>query len=199
MQKDINKPYNNKETIKLNQKNILLEMILYTISGVFLCSLTGFMLLGSRIFVYKDPAFQFVAFGIYGSITFAFIKFRTLRDVIFVSIIIILLDLFIFQIRTPMTIFVRILYFTLLILSIFYYHNISKKFMSNLKLGKFIFLGGLYALCFGLMLLILSLIFKDSPAKSLIESQITFSLFIGSGLGLGFELYEILRSKIQNF
>ena len=71
--------------------------------------------------------------------------------------------------------------------------------MSNLKFGKFIFLGGLYALCFGLMLLILSIIFKDSPAKSLIESQITFSLFIGSGLGLGFELYEILRSKIHNF
>lgn len=162
--------------------------------GALACIIVGFLFLGGRIFHTYHPAFQFTVYGISGSLLYALLQFRNIRDFIFVLIFWVVLDLILFRITSFPIIVVRILYILMVGLAIYIYHLFANLTIKKSFILKPVFLAGLLPILFLPIQLLVS-IFKNNPESEIrveIDYQTIFGLLIGFGLGIGFELFNVL-------
>ncbi len=166
--------------------------------GALTCIIIGFLFLGTRVFHPHDPAFQFTVYGISGSLLYAVLQFRNIRDFIFVWIFLVALDLILFRVSSFPIIVIRILYIFMIALAIYIYHLFANLTIKKSFVLKPVFLAGLLAILFLAIMLVMS-IFLNKPEirslpemRALIEGQTFFGLLIGFGLGIGFELFNVL-------
>jgi len=162
------------------------------VSGTLLCIIIGLLFLGIRIFHPRDPAFQFTIYGLSGSLLYAILQLRNFRNFIYACIFLVVFILVLFRVTSIPIIVSRFLYIAAVAFSVYIYHISTGTSLKDLFLVKPVFLAGLFAIQFLILMLVTGLFIREPDIRFVIEGQTFFGLLIGFGMGLGFELAEIL-------
>jgi len=172
----------------------LKSFILLMVFGVITCIIFGVIFFGVNVFNLKSPLFQFVSFGIIGSVSFALFQFDRYRDAAFVSI---LLFLIIFLVTGGRFLFTHFLYFLGVVISILLFSTLIYQKLEHLKYIRPLVLSGIFSISFVVITLILALIYYPGIDKINLFRNMPVGFLIGLGLGVGFELSEIIAPRIK--
>ncbi len=164
-----------------------------TIFGALGSIIIGNLISQNSIFNIKSPAFQFVAFGIFGSFFFALIEYETLKNQLLGAIVLLVENVVLFSDKN--------ISFILLLRDVFYLGSLflSLKFYkyfidSNLRIPYYVRSFTL-AVIFGILNTItISLLFLLNTKGGLPHLGFIYfiaknALFIGLGIGLGLDFY----------
>lgn len=183
--------------MKSTESLILKQSMIISFFGMIGCMLIGYLFLGSRIFIPRDPAFQFIVYGFIGSVMFSILRFSSLRSFLFVSVLFYLIEVTIIKFGKVDIFFARFLFFWGVVGSIFIFYKFFYLNLKVLKIGKFIILGGILALANMLIVSIGGQFVSVDNLKAIIEGQAFFGLLIGSGIGLGIEIAELFGNELS--
>ena len=175
------------------------QFILLTFSGWLGSVLMGLVVVGTAIFSPHSSNFMFVSAGLYGSIFFALLKYRSLKEQVFGMIIMFFLNLVIFQGRSiSVYIVIRdIVWLVSLFLSVKLYflfiHKYSdvRHFLRSFALA---FIFGLFSSASGLILFLINV--GKFPPMDFIYIMVRYGVLIGFGIGFGVDLYLQNKDKI---
>jgi hypothetical protein len=172
------------------------EAIIHAVLGLLCCLIVGFLFAGRRVFVPMNPSFQFLVYGIAGALDFSILKFSTMRNFLFAAALLLILYVTWARIRHLDLLLWRLLQFAGIAAAIYVYHHFYESQLRKLRFGKFLALGGAVAAA-NFLLSLLLLIFVDMPeVGELVAGQTLFGFLIGSGLGIGFEIAEKLKTRL---
>jgi len=79
--------------------------------------------------------------------------------------------------------------------AIYLYHHFYETRLRELRFGKFLVLGGTVAVVNFLLAALVAPLASVEVVRLMIEHQTVYGLFIGCGLGIGFEIAEFLLTK----
>ncbi len=178
------------------KKYNILRFVFLTLSGFFFSLLLGYLFKGFDIFNFKDPGSQFLIYGFIGSVIFCTLKLTGLRNFIFVSILIFALSIVLYKITYIPLIPARLLYFASIAVSVYLYFILFENRMTGVKFGKFFALAGLIATGQLVSCLIVMPFMELAEPKLFLAAQVFYGLLIGSGIGAGFEIWDIIEEKI---
>ncbi|MBN2091775.1 hypothetical protein JW964_19325 [candidate division KSB1 bacterium] len=158
----------------------------------------GFIFKGTSIFTSTDPGFQFVVYGIAGSLLLAIIHLSTIRNFVFGILFILMAEILIFKIANIPIALIRLLYLLSLSIAIYIYYRYYHKTMQKLVFGKFIPLAALVFIA-NLLLATVVVILKRIPnPHELAVGQAFYGFLIGTGIGIGFELSGPVLNILKN-
>ena len=165
---------------------------------IFLCGflgslIIGLIFLGIRIIITTDPAFQFISYGISGSVIFALLNYSSKRNFILGTLFFLALEMVLIKIHSEL-IFARIAYFLVIVFSIYLYHTFFYKSTPQLKYIRIFALAGIVAIINVLLSAIGGLVMEAENLKAIIEGQSFFGLLIGLGLGVGIETGDLINN-----
>ncbi len=177
-------------------------IILMTFFGMVGSILLGFIFYRESIFEFSKTNFQFISIGFIGAFLFSILEYRSLRDEIYVSIIILILSLAISFEKTPFIAYVirNILYLGSLVLSINLYHQfIIRNSKIKYYLRSFIFVSIYTVLYVSSGIIIYLFNAKDGfPSQDFLYSLVVSAVLIGLGIGLGIDFFLQNRKQILN-
>lgn len=157
----------------------------------------GFIMVGLRIFTPTAPTFQFVAWGVVAAILFVIHKFSTMRNFLFATLILFLIEIIWLQATQLLLIVGRLVFYLMLAAIIHCYRELYDRRLSGLRWGKFLALGGVFGSGLLLISAVTSPFVKQMPPIDFIQTETYTGLLIGLGLGIGFEIAEgILKKRI---
>ena len=178
----------------VNQTSSVLKKSIIIFMCGFLGSLIiGYIFLGNRIINTTDPAFQFIAYGISGSIIFALLNYSSKRNFIFGTLFFLALEMVLVKIHFEL-IFARTVYFLAIVFSIYLYHTFFYKTPPQLKYIRIFALAGIVAIINVILSAIGGLVMEAENLKAIIEGQSFFGLLIGLGLGVGIETGDLINN-----
>lgn len=160
--------------------------------GTVACVLLGFMFFGLNVFNPRSPLFQFLSFGIVGSVSFALFRANRLRDAIFANVLFFLILFIASGNRFFLT---HLFYFAVVVFSVFAYSEWVYPKLQSLKLVRPLTLAGFFAICFLLVTLILTVLYHAKAMHVLPFRNMPIGFLIGLGLGIGFEISEYVIQK----
>lgn len=169
-----------------NNKNSLAIYII--ILGTFFTAILGFSFKHWSIFHTTDPGFQFIIYGICGSILMAIIHLSTIKNFIIGLFSLLLLTVILFNIRNFQLVFVRFLFLVAIALAIFIYHRYYYFNLIKLSFGKFLPLSALLFITNLILVIVVVILTKSFNIRELMIDQAGYGFFIGTGIGLGLEL-----------
>jgi len=170
--------------------NQLKKMISFMVFGSIASVLTGFIFFGRAVFFLKSPYFQFVSYGVVGSVSFALFNFKRYRDSVFVSILLFLIFYFSSHSHHFITHF---FYFLGAVFSVFIFSNWIYEKLKRMKYVRPLILAGIFSIFFVAGALILTVVYYSGTAKILSFRNMPVGFLIGLGLGMGFELSELVN------
>ena len=182
--------------MKKNDKKIT-EAAFIIVLGSFFTVLMGFLFKHSSIFTPTDPGFQFVSYGISGSILMAIIHLSDSRSFIAGVLALLLVEFIIFNMTHVGIILAHTLFMAALAGSIFVYHRYYYHKLLKLKFGRFIPLSALLFIADFILALALGLAVEEANNREFLIAQAFFGLVIGTGVGLGLELSAPLRKALK--
>ncbi|MBI3124348.1 MAG: hypothetical protein HYZ10_08080 [Ignavibacteriales bacterium] len=172
----------------------------YTVlCGFTSCLVFGLLFYGLNIFNTHDIRFQIVLFGLFGSVVYAVMNYRTSKEIIYVAFQFLIITFIVraktFSLNTLITDVVLI---TAIYIAIYYYKLFTDK-NSNLPLFfrafiLLVFFGLANVLGVVFLFLIHGSIFKISMAYLLFYIKIP--ALIGLALGIGFDFFEKYKEKL---
>ncbi len=169
------------------------KFIIFTLSGLVLTLLTGYLFFGGEILNIRQPVFGFTAYGITGSFFFGLLMVRRFRDAIFAIILLFALNLFLTHARFLVA---QFLFFSTSIIAVLIYwariygNGRSWRWMRPLSLS------GLFGVFYIGITVLLGIIYLGGVSRPL--SNLSVGFLIGLGLGLGFELGDWLVQRFLN-
>jgi hypothetical protein len=173
------------------------DAVLYSVFGLFSCLIIGYLFAEKRAFVPISPNYAFFVYGVAGAVLFSVLKFSTIRNFLYGTALLLLLFVVWARISHVGQVFVQLLQLAGIATAIYGYHRFFEAPLRELKFGKFLALGGAVA-AINFLLTLLVITFVDTPdAQQVIMIQTFFGFFIGSGLGIGFEIAEMTRAKLH--
>lgn len=173
-----------------NDNRKITEAIFIILLGSLFTMLLGYLYRGSDIFTPTDPAFQFVVYGISGSILMAIIHLSSFSNFIAGFIALLLIEFIVFNITHIGIILARILFLAALAGAIFIYHQYYYNKLVKLTFGKFIPLSALLFITNFILAVILGLavisglINAELNNREFFMGQASFGFMIGTGIGL---------------
>jgi hypothetical protein len=182
--------------MKRNDKKIT-EAVFIVVLGSLFTILLGYLYKHSSIFTPTDPGFQFVIYGISGSILMAIIHLSGTRNFIAGGFGLLLVELILFNITHVGIILARVLFFAALASAIFVYHRYYYNKLLKLKFGKFIPLSALLFIADFILAVILGLAIEELNNREFLLAQAYFGFMIGIGIGLGLELSAPIRKALK--
>ena len=174
------------------------QILLMTFFGTLGSIIIGFIFFDTIIFNYRTTGFQFIMSGVYGSLFFSLLEYKSLREQFFGIIFILILHLLIFTGKhlTINYVIRDIIYLGGLFLSITLYHQyISRN--THLKLYlRSLALVVFYGIINTLFISILQMIKTNAgfPPIGFIFNIGRISVMVALGIGLGIDFY-IQNSK----
>lgn len=170
--------------------------IISTVFAGSLCTIIlGFIFFQFRIFNVHHPLFQFVAYGIVGSVAFALFLQRSYRDAVFALILLFVLIVIVAGIYRFTLLVTHSFFFLAMVFSILFFERHFYGKMVNIKIARPIVLAGIVAVTFVLASTILRLLFYPSEGQFHFFSNMPIGFLIGLGLGIGFEVSKFLYSR----
>jgi hypothetical protein len=190
----------NKKGFEMKSDKIY-QIFLMTFFGMLGSILIGFIFFDTSVFIPKRTNFQFVTFGLYGSLFFSLLEYRDKRDRIYSIVVLFILNLIIFTGRyISIAYIIRDLFYSgALFLSIKLYHQFIKR-NSGIKLYLRSFaLVLFYGLINTVFASIVFLINANAgfPPVDFIYARARDGILIGFGIGLGIDFY--LQNKKHLF
>lgn len=174
--------------MKINFKTLFSFILFGTAASI----LSGFVFFGTNVFNLRSPLFQFLSFGVVGSVSFALFRANRLRDVIFANV---LFFLTLFIASGNRFFLTRLFYFAVVVFSVFAYSEWVYPKLQSLKLVRPLILAGFFAICFLLVTLILTVLYHTKAMHVLPFRNMPIGFLIGLGLGIGFEISEYVIQK----
>ncbi|MCX6173590.1 MAG: hypothetical protein NTZ27_02415 [Ignavibacteriales bacterium] len=175
------------------------SLLLTAVFGFVVCILLGLLFFGTAIFNFRYPVSVIVLSGFYGAIFFSVLKYQKKKEQFLTAFVILILDLLLQGKSITTKFLIRdIIFIASLLSSILCYKLFINKYNSLPLFIRSLSLPLLLGLFNILATLILILIFNPSAMKidSAIFLNAKFAAFIGLGLGIGFDLFEKLKTKI---
>jgi hypothetical protein len=164
------------------------QIIYYILLGTLCSVILGYIFAGSKIFVTYNPEFQFILYGVIGSLLLAILKFRSLKDFILVSVIIFVLELLTYRFSSVGVASGRLIFMIGVAGVIYIYHTYFEKHISGMIFGKFVILAGLMATMEIVITILAAALIYVPSFKIYLLTQSFIGLLFGAGIGLGFEL-----------
>ncbi len=165
---------------------LLYSLILF---GTFTCVLLGLIFFGFIVFNIRSPFFQFISFGIVGSVSFSLFQLNRFREAMAINT---LLFIILFLASGSEYFLTHILYFVAVIFSVYIYSIWIFQKLQSQKYLRPLILSSLFSIIFVIVTLILTFIFYSETTKILPFSNMPIGFLIGFGLGIGFEVSEYL-------
>lgn len=123
----------------MNRK-LLLKVLIIVLSGSVSYILLGIIFFGFEIFNSKSPFFQFVVFGIIGSVSFMLFNWKRYRDSIFILVLPYLFNTLLFGTKYLLT---GLLYFLAVITGSYLYSTYFFNQAKNIKTSRPLILAGI--------------------------------------------------------
>lgn len=176
-----------------NSKNILVVILF----GFFACIILGLLFYGSKIFNIHDTRFQIVLLGLFASLMFAIMKYGKKKELLYVVILFLIVTTIIRAKTVSLnSILTDIVSIVAVFISIYYYKLFIDR-NNNIPL----FLRALVLmLLFGLTnvigVIILMLIYNAEISATYLLFYSRIPALIGLALGIGFDIFEIIKDKL---
>ena len=180
----------------INKKKTTLAIYIILLGSLFTI-LLGYSFKHASIFRPTDPGFQFVIYGICGSILMALIHLSSFKNFIIGLFALLLITLMLFGITNFRIIVSRFLFLAALAAAIFIYHHYYYNKLNKMAFGKFIPLSALLSIANLFLALIISLVIKELNIRELILGQAGYGFMIGTGIGLGLELSVPIKKLVK--
>lgn len=173
-------------------KNNIKTFALTFLFGVLLCILGGYIVYGTSIFEVGTPLFQFVSFALIGSLAFYLFSIRKFY-VAGVSLAALFVGLY--YLNGQQHLIGHSFYFVTFIISIFIY---AVLIFDHLKLAWYIrpmILAAMISIFFVSNTFFLFLIYQEEVRSAAVFKNMWVGLLIGVGLGIGFEVANIIAER----
>lgn len=169
------------------------QILLMTFFGMFGSILIGFIFFNTSIFIYTLPSFQFVIGGLYGALFFSLLEYKSIKEQVFGTIFILILQIIIFTGRYLSIAYVvrDVFYLGALFLSIKLYYQFIKR---NPQI-KYYLRSFALVLFYGLInVLFISVVYIINakvgfPPIEFIYVIARDSILLGLGIGSGIDFY----------
>jgi len=180
-----------------NFKNFVITIV----CGFAACELLGLIFFRASVFVVSSNRFAFTAYGITGALVFAAMLYRNIKESLLILVIMLLLNIIIADIHIISFIIRDIVVFSCLWLSLYIYKNFFYNSLEKYKYLRAIGLGITMAILFfvaGIFLLFINVPLERISIELIIQVSSLYlqsGMLIGLGLGLGFDIAELLKNK----
>ena len=174
------------------------KIILLTFSGMLGSILIGIIFFQTHVFIYSSIYFQFIVGGLIGALFFGLLEYGSTREQIFGMLLIVILQVIIFDGRniSKAMIIRDIFYLGSLFLSVKLYHLFIKKYPGVKYYLRSLALVLIYSFVYTLFICIVYVINvrHGLPDVAIIYSIARLAVLIGLGLGIGIDFY-LLNQK----
>jgi len=178
----------------MNGKQVT-RIVITIVFGTICCTAVGASFFGSKIFNIGLPFFQFISFGLVGSVAFPLFYFKRYRDAIYVLIMLFIINIIIANLTKVSFLIIHLLYFSSVIAAIFLFSKYFFNQIANLKISRPLVLAAILALFFVLATALQWVVFARDDTPFYILGNLPIGFLVGLGLGIGFEISEIFYSK----
>ena len=175
------------------KQQILAKFIITVAMGTICCLIVGLCFFGLKVFVFKDPASQFLIVGLTGSIFYSLLKFRSVIDAILIMILLYLANLLIFG--TARFLLTRLIFFIGVSGALFVFHRYFEDKIKELKFGKFLTVASLFTIMYFVCTIVLQIIYNSANFKTELLYNLDLGFLIGLGLGIGIELSNRINTR----
>jgi hypothetical protein len=173
---------------------ILYHSMLIILLGT-ICNFTlGVLLFGWHVQEYAFQV-QFLVVGLVGSCFFAAVKFSQLKDAILLLLLLYLLYVTLFRINRLDFLLGHACFFAGVGGALYLFHTFFYTKLQKLKVGKFLVLALMIAVMYALATAIVGIFLALPDLKDEIVKNLAIGFIVGSGLGIGFELSELMYSQ----
>jgi hypothetical protein len=180
--------------------NEIKNLLLTALFGFVICVILGLLFYGTSIFfICRLPSSVVVADGFYGAVFYSVLRYCKTKEQILTGIALLILQIIIWGKLAHITFLIRDFVFMLSLFgSIICYNLFINKYSSIPLFLRSFALPLLLGLFNILATLILIIIFNPSAVKInyALFHNAQFAAIIGLGLGIGFDLYEIMKNKL---
>ncbi len=175
----------------MKSTKLLLKILALALAGTVFCILTGFVIHGSHVFNFQSPFFQFITFGMLGSVSFALFRFRRFSDSVYIDLLLFLLLYLAWGRHHVLTL---VFYFSGIILfayihAIWLYERIAFNFVRPFVAGV------LLSLIFLIVTIVLMLIYYSGRIPFFPFKNMPLGFLMGFGMAVGFEAAEWVNGK----
>jgi hypothetical protein len=164
------------------------------VCGAGCCILFGFLFYGRRFMTVRAPAFLFVISGVAGSVFYAVLRWKGLRKAALTMFCLYILDLIVFRVTVPVTFVTQFLYLASLAVVVYVYDRFIRAKFPRIKVGKFVAFAVMLAALRVAVMAAQASIFSFPHIPIVLTETLRFQLLIGTGLGLGLEIAELVPS-----
>ena len=165
------------------------KFILLTLSGLIVCMIIGIIAAGRHAILPGNFAFQFTLYGLFGSLFYSTLKLTSMRDFIFLTILLIIFDFILLGGGNISKGIIHGIYAVFFAGSIYVFVNHMEQDNAKFNLANIFSLSGIVAVAFMLTILVLTIFPNYKFEYSFLEGQTIFGLLFGLGLAIGFQIY----------
>ncbi len=172
----------------------LQRMIVLFICGAGCCILIGWLLFGTVIFHRTSPLFQFVAYGIVGSLTFVLASSIPFSQHGVVHLVIFAL---LYWISGSPYFLAHLFFYASVVISVISFTQLVFQQWKSFWYLRPVILAAFMGFMFTVSTFLLGMIYSHSPIISAVSKNMLAGLLIGLGLGIGFEIGHLLSFTRQ--
>lgn len=173
-------------------KQLWQRMVVQFFCGAMCCLLVGLLIFGPAVFQYRSPLFQFVAFGLVGSLTFVCIATLPFPQN---SIAHLLVFPALYWITGSHYFLTQLFFYVSVVLAVTTFTLLIFERWQPVRYVRPFLLAACVAVLFVVSTSILSLIYGHQTPVSAMTKNVQVGLLIGFGLGVGFDLAEFLAPQ----
>jgi len=168
--------------------------ILFIVFGTLICIAAGLIVFGKLIFSPKSPLFQFISYGVAGSVTFALLQSKRYYETLIINILLFFATYWLTGAQFFIT---HLLYYLSIVIAMYVYSKFVFIKFSQIKAIKPIIAGILLSILFLLITLILAFVYSVEAGQYSPFINMPVGFLIGFGLATGFEIAEYINAKRQ--
>lgn len=169
-------------------------LALLIVFGTFFSLFAGIIFFGKSIFYPNSPLFQFISYGVAGSVTFALLQSKRYIETVIINI---LLFFAIFWLIGGKFFVTHLLYYLSVVIAMFVYSTIMFMKFSKVKAIRPVIGGILLSMLFLFDTLILASIYSAGITQVSPFINMPVGFLIGFGLGIGFEIAQYLDGRLK--
>jgi hypothetical protein len=176
----------------MDKRDEVLYQGLLIISMGTICNFTlGVLLFGWHLQEYAFQV-QFLVVGLVGSCFFAAMKFSQVKDAVLLLVLLYLLYATLFSIKRLDLLLGHACFFASVGGALYLFHHFLNAKLHKLKVGKFFVLALMIAVMYAVSTAVVGAFLAVPDLKHEITRNLLIGFIVGSGMGIGFELSEMI-------
>lgn len=174
------------------RESTAVDYVIIIACGVFFGLVFGVIRNGMQFLQLAGHHSLFIALCIGGSILYAVFRHKGMKTLVFMVFIVTLAHLLVFKVTDQVLFLAFFLYYVSLGATVYLYRTQIVPRLGWAKIGKFIVFAAILVVIYSVVQLVVNPFFKEISTAQAIYGVLTTQSFLGAGLGLGFEVAELL-------